>query len=356
MIPAALEVGEIPPSDLVTYDTFVSRCPDSLMYASRLYLDFLDKELPGSSKHILAAYRQGRLVGVMPCFLSPPSPYGRVLNSLPFFGSHGGPIIGPEEFAAGDVATVLIQKFFALAIKHDAVAATLVENPYFPLISYFPALPDVKISQRVSQISELPDVRVNDEAKEILLQACHVKTRNAIRKGLRNFDRIAVEQGDEALEWLQCEHELAISNLGGVPKSLNTFKRLKESFQSSRDFHLSIAYAGNQRVAGLLLLTQGDTVEYFTPVVPVRFRDLQVLSAMIFEQMAAFACRGYKRWNWGGTWMNQDGVYRFKSRFGGIDRTYRYYSAVYDQSIFSVESKNLLANFPSFFVYPFGVQ
>ena len=356
MMHHALEVREISASDGVAYDAFVSLCPDSLIYGSWAYLDFLHKELSGSSKHILGAYCQGRIVGVLPSFLSPPSDYGRILNSLPFFGSHGGPIIAPEEPAAGVIATFLIQEFFALAVKLNAVAATLVENPYFPLVDHLPSAPQVKISHRISQISSLPDVQVIVDARELLLRSYHLKTRNVVRKGLKNFDRIVVEQSDEALQWLQSEHETAIRNLSGVPKSLGTFKHLRDSFQPSGDFHLVIAYVAEVRVAGLLLLTYGDTVEYFTPVVPALFRDQQVLSAMIFEQMSAFACLGYRRWNWGGTWLNQHGVYRFKSRFGGVDRSYRYYSAVFDKSLFAVPSKDLVSRFPLYFVCPFNVE
>lgn len=356
MMASAIEIREISASETVAYDIFVNRCPGSLIYGSRTYLDFLDRELLGATKYILGAYCQGKLVGILPSFLSPPSSYGRVLNSLPFFGSHGGPIIAQEEPGAGDIATFLIQEFFALAIKLNAVAATLVENPYFSVVDFLPNYPQVKISHRVSQISSLPEARNIDEAKEQLLHACHLKTRNAIRKGLKSFDQIVIEQGDEALEWLQYEHEVSIRNLGGVPKSLGTFNRLRDSFRPNGDFHLSIAYSGSDRIAGLLLLTHGDSVEYFTPVVPIRFRDQQALSAMIFERMAAFACRGYRRWNWGGTWISQDGVYRFKSRFGSVDRPYRYYSAVFDHSFTAVPTKDLIARFPSFFVYPFDVE
>ena len=33
--------------------------------------------------------------------------------------------------------------------------------------------------------------------------------------------------------------------------------------------------------------------------------------------MASAAKRGMTRWNWGGTWLSQDGVYRFKKGWAG---------------------------------------
>ena len=36
--------------------------------------------------------------------------------------------------------------------------------------------------------------------------------------------------------------------------------------------------------------------------------------------------QGFKLWNWGGTWRSQEGVYRFKNRWGAEDMVYRYFN------------------------------
>jgi lipid II:glycine glycyltransferase (peptidoglycan interpeptide bridge formation enzyme) len=68
-----------------------------------------------------------------------------------------------------------------------------------------------------------------------------------------------------------------------------------------------------------------DTVEYFTPVITHDYRHQQPLSLIIFEAMKDSINRGIKKWNWGGTWGTQEGVYRFKSRWGAKDFPYQYH-------------------------------
>ena len=48
------------------------------------------------------------------------------------------------------------------------------------------------------------------------------------------------------------------------------------------------------------------------PVVNSEARSLQPTSAIIYFAMNDTRERGFKLWNWGGTWASQDGVYKFK--------------------------------------------
>ena len=44
--------------------------------------------------------------------------------------------------------------------------------------------------------------------------------------------------------------------------------------------------------------------------------------------------RGYAWWNWGGTWLTQEGVLRFKRKWGARERRYRYFVKLNDRSLF----------------------
>jgi hypothetical protein len=65
--------------------------------------------------------------------------------------------------------------------------------------------------------------------------------------------------------------------------------------------------------------------------------------------------RGYILWNWGGTWLSQNGVYLFKKRWGSWEKKYTYYIQVNDENLFGVKREELLANYENFFVIPFNV-
>ena len=66
------------------------------------------------------------------------------------------------------------------------------------------------------------------------------------------------------------------------------------------------------------------TVEYFVPAVHEEMRPLQPMSLLVFRTMAEASRVGFSAYNFGGTWRSQDGVHRFKQRWGARDCPYRY--------------------------------
>jgi hypothetical protein len=64
---------------------------------------------------------------------------------------------------------------------------------------------------------------------------------------------------------------------------------------------------------------------------------------------------GIYYWNWGGTWLTQNGVYNFKKKWGTKDLRYFYYTIVLDRGILSLTKEELLAAYSHFYVIPFNV-
>ena len=64
--------------------------------------------------------------------------------------------------------------------------------------------------------------------------------------------------------------------------------------------------------------------------------------------------RGYERWNWGGTWLSQEGVRRFKNKWAAQDVPYRYYTQVNDMSVLERTPRELLEAYPGFYLVPFN--
>jgi len=62
---------------------------------------------------------------------------------------------------------------------------------------------------------------------------------------------------------------------------------------------------------------------------------------------------GYKWWNWGGTWLTQDGVYRFKNKFGAVDKEYKYFIKINNRDIYNSSKEELLKEYDNFYVIPF---
>ena len=81
------------------------------------------------------------------------------------------------------------------------------------------------------------------------------------------------------------------------------------------------------------------------------------MSLLIYEAMQEAARRGCRYWNWGGTWLTQDGVYFFKSRWGTEDRPYYYYISEHEgaESLRNLTKEEIIENYPYFYVLPFNI-
>lgn len=312
----------------------------SLMHYSPEFETFLSLALPGIEVHKLA----GDAGSWMPLAVTKHRLLGTVINSLPFFGSHGGPVTGGDQVNG----RALMETFASFVADSGALSATVIENPFEPLDEPQVAASSLQaVDDRISQVTHLPWDAPDIEAA--LLEKLHVKSRNAVRKGRKLPLRIELRNDAPAWEWMQRVHEDSIRGLGGIPKSMSTFNALQQSFGSAARLH--VASMDGKPVAGLVTVCYRSAIEYFTPVVEPEYRHTQALSALIFAVMLDGTALGFRLWNWGGTWRSQEGVYRFKHRWGAEDRPYRYLNRVCRPSLLAESKDRLAASFPSFYLY-----
>ena len=100
--------------------------------------------------------------------------------------------------------------------------------------------------------------------------------------------------------------------INGVPKPSIYFNAIMENFKFQKDWKLYVAYKGNKRLAAVLVLYGGTVVEYLTPAITQEGRETQATALILLTAMEDAIFHGMKFWNWGGTWQDQDGVFRFK--------------------------------------------
>lgn len=334
------------------YEAFVQRHGQSLFYYGLDYRAALKRMLSRSDDLYLVARSDNNVVGVLPSFIQQGA-YGAVLNSLPFYGSNGGPLVMPGADAERIGAT-LMEELYRLADTRDVVATTLISNPLtapFPLTAGRNAA-HVFQDVRIGQLTPLPTVQ--DDISNALMALLHQKTRNVVRKG-QNGKANIVERTDIAT--LHEVHSIHLENMreiGGLAKSFEKLKGLFDIYAPKGGLKIYVAEKEGLIAAAVVLLFFRDAVEYYTPVIRAEFRSDQLLSALIFEAMRIAAQEGRRWWNWGGTWKNQEGVYRFKSRWGTIDRDYLYDVRVLDSALLSLTPSDLLREYPDFYVLPFS--
>lgn len=272
---------------------------------------------------------------------------GAVLNSLPWWGSHGAVALDRASPHATSVRAALLavlkQEIARLAPLSWTVVLTPAEEIH--AAAYADVLgPGV----RDSRIGQATSLRGVDDLMAIYAK----KTRNLVRKSLsQGFEEVVTT---EAWAWrfLHETHRQNMAALGGRPKPWSHFEAMRECLPTSR---LSLAMDSAGPVAGLLTAQFNGCVEYLVPVVQLAHRPRQPLSFLIFKAMQDALARGAHTWNWGGTWRNQESLHHFKAGFGAQDRPYSYLVGASDAglSLFRERRQDLADLFPYFYVYPY---
>jgi hypothetical protein len=330
-------------------DLMLDSCSSSLIYYTPNYRRFVQSVISNASSLVFGAYIDEELVGILPSIIVQNDRYGDVLNSLPFFGSHGGPLVMDKVSNKNAVRHALFLEFTHRTKNYGFSSITLIENPLDPFLEEDLSVLDLDIvDSRIGQFTDLPACKA--DAGDRILAQCHQKTRNAIRKGLRQDLRIERDESDDAVKWLQILHRDSITGLGGKVKTLSVFEKIFLHIENAR---LYVGLVDGRRVCGLLVLTHRHIVEYFTPVVLQSARESQALSALIFTVMTDLAREGFSLWNWGGTWRSQESVYRFKARWGSYTLDYRYFNRLNNPNIKVLDRSEADRLYPFTYLYRF---
>ncbi len=145
-----------------------------------------------------------------------------------------------------------------------------------------------------------------------------------------------------------------MSAMGGLAKSQEFFASIPSHLRAGEDFDVWVARADGSIVAGLLVLYGNSVAEYFTPAVEHDHRSGQPMALILLRAMVDAAERGCSAWNWGGTWTSQDGVFRFKRKWGAQESRYRYFVKVNDGELLDSTPEELQERFPHFYVAPYS--
>jgi len=338
--------ADLPAAD---YDAWIAGRAGELIYARPMFHRFLAEAVGGTARYLLAS-RAGQLCGALCYFERVADKFGAVLNSLPWYGTHGG-CVG---VAQGDEATrrALLAAYRERATRVDVLAATMILSPDEAQLAsqYADALGAHVTDARIGQWTALP---AGDGALDALPRVVTQKTRNVVNKSLKQGFSEFVSDDDEAWDFLHRVHRLNLEAIGGKAKPASHFDALRRQIPAAHR-RLSLAMLGHEPVAALLLLASQCTVEYLAPVISAEHRSRQPLSFLIWHGMRWAIERGYTWWNWGGTWHTQTSLLHFKAGWGAIERPYVYFIAAQEKVVHTLRHEHdaIAEAFPYYYVYP----
>jgi len=279
-----------------------------------------------------------------------------VINSMPFYGSHGGFIWNhrqPVQLAQKkDMKNFFINSLFT---KFGFESLTIVD-PLFEKNWTPEDLPlQIESTLRIGQYSIFESNNANVNFDEYFSKTMPAKKMWDIRKARKSELKVGRDLSDRALVELYELHKENMLRIGGSYKSMDVFFNLPQIFKPGVDYDIYIARDGEIAIAGLCVLYFRNQVEYFIPAVKFEYRSSQILSLLIHEAMRdAFERHKSYCWNWGGTWESQIDLYRFKESWSALSKEYHYHTFLKPESkLFSLERSAVLNHYKYFFCFPF---
>lgn len=319
------------------YQRFLLEFKESLFFYSTKYKDFLEDILDIESNYLTVIDNEGSIQAILPLMMKE-GKYGVILNSLPFYGSNGGILAKNEE------AYQFLLNYYYELVKTVA-SATYVTNP---LIRNVEALKHDVVDKRIGQWTSL---LYNKNAEDNIMNSFDSSARRNIRKAIKSD--VVIEIDNTQMDFLYEIHYENITSIGGKAKDKKFFEKIDKYFQKEKDYNIYIAKLNDKKIGALLLFYFNGIVEYFTPAIVSEYRNLQALPLTIYQAMLDANKKKYYWWNWGGTWLSQDGVYKFKKKFGAIDKEYQYYIKINNNEIYHATKEELLNEYDNFYVIPF---
>ena len=336
------------PTSESQYREFLLADPSSLIYASLEFRDFLTRAVGGAPTILLALDTHDQIVGALGYFRLEAPDFGTVINSLPWYGSHGGCIV--RGVYAREARCELLTRYREAASAPDVLSATIVLTPDEERVKddYLHMLQPDALDHRIGQLTQLP--AAEDDLQWRILQ----KTRNLVRKALRQPFVHTIEDNEATWQFLYQTHAETMAGVGGKPKPWKHFEAMRNTIPASAR-RLYLAYLDGKPVAALLLFYFNRTVEYITPVIKHEHRSAQPLSFLIWHAMQDAISEGFQWWNWGGTWTSQKSLHHFKAGWGAENRPYTYLisSSQKGRSLLTANKHRLSELFPYYYTYPY---
>jgi hypothetical protein len=342
-------------SDEPSYAALVSSVDGTHVTHTLAYRAMLRDVLNARDTYIVAK-SGGEVVGALPMFTAE-GPHGNMMNSLPFYGSHGGVLLSGSVQDPEAVFMALLSCMRDLAKELDVITSTIVTGPLMPYQELFHSLTSPWfVDERIGQICQLPSVDDCVGTEEALVDTLDPKRLWDVRKARRMG--VTCEESDdiEDMRFLADVQARNMERLGVPPKAWGAFESIMRHFSAGSGWRLFVARLDGLRIGALLALYHGRIAEYFVPAVVAEHRSTQAGSLMVFEAMLRASADGYRYWNLGGTALTgQEGVYRFKQRWGASDEPYNYFGIGFGDTngLRALTPEQLLTAYPNFFVIPF---
>jgi hypothetical protein len=308
---AAITVRELRESDAERWNRFLTEHPDSNLYHTLRWRDFV-REVFGHQPLYLLAESGGKVAGVLPMFLVKAPLLGSNLISMPYDIGSGGAL-------ASDAATefALVQRAVELA-NHIAVDYIQLRysslQPELETLGFQPSDPVIISDMEIRGEEQHLWSKVKDSERRAVMQAQ--------RRGL------VVREGRSLEDFRDFEQIILrlFREFGTPPYGPRYFETLWRKMHASGDARIVLAHVERKCVAGLLLFCSGHILiakigGCLPEALPVR-----ATAALYWRSIQLAIQLGRRKLSWGTSSHDQSGLIRFKERWGAQSHRVAVYS------------------------------
>lgn len=312
-------------------------------YQSEKHLRFLERILDSKVNFIISREKE-EILGILP-FIIKNSNHGKVVNSLPFFGSYGG-LIGNNK----DAQKAILENLNIFNKQNEVLSCVIISNPFNPQHEIY----EKNFHFNNKEGRRVQCVVLDNKSEQTLWESFEQRTRRAVRKSKKssivinkNFDR-------DVLTRFYQMHKVDMESKGGRVKPWEFFENLERSFIAGKDFDILIGYNEDKPIVFLLVFYFSPFTEYYMPAYNAESKNLQGTSLLIWESMKISISKGYQYYNFGGTGKNQTELYKFKKGWNTTDFNYNYYIYRDLNRIKDIGIEEIKKHFSNFYVTSFA--
>lgn len=286
------------------WDQYVLAAPDAVFSHQRGWATVV-RETYGHEAHHLMAYREGRVVGVLPLVLIESRLFGRVLVSSPYM-TYGGVL---ADDAAAEDALVALATDLAQAHKVD----------YLELRNRRLVGEKDTLQSKDKYFTLTADLTLDEEAfwSKVVHRSSRRNVRTAIKSG------IEVVSGHEHIEAFVDIVTRNMRRLGTPAHGVRLYRNVLEYFPNTM---VMMARREGRFVGGTVLVGFRETVEMpWSASLPEYFKQYPN-DLLYWESLVASRRAGYRTFDFGRS-KEDSGTWQFKRRYGGepVSLAYQYY-------------------------------
>lgn len=254
---------------------------------------------------------EGQITGFLPlCSISSPLT-GRRLVSLPF--SDCCPLLAADEASANDLIDQALQLAKRQRVKYLELRTgsheVLAKRPEFTESNLY-----------VNWIVPLSDQPEN------VWKSLRKPVQHQIKKSQKLGVQIRTAQKREEMALYYMLHLQTRTKKHGMPaQSKDYFFQLWDMFAASGELQLLLAEYQETTIAGIILLSYGNTVHYAYGASDDRYLNLAPNNLLFWNAITWGCIQGYQRFDLGRTAYDNEGLMEFKRRWGAIKEPLPYY-------------------------------